>query len=242
MTTPDDHIADAPDPIDTEGPRQRVAAALRRLSHAVVAHEADPEVLEQVAARADRIAAEVEDGTPRSRPVSDIKRRLFEKPSPSGTPLNHFDDCIVSGPTNPMGIGVQVRRDGDEAVGEVTLGQAFEGAPKRAHGGITAAIFDDVMGYVLVLLRLPAYTGRLEVQYRAPVPLGRRLEVRGRLVERDERKLKMAAIMTLADDPERPVVAEAEGLFIAIPPERLGIDPDELARYTAAGEDGHVDQ
>jgi acyl-coenzyme A thioesterase PaaI-like protein len=204
--------------------RERAAAALRRLGHAVVGHECDPELLEQIAVRADRIAADVELGTPRSRPIDQIKRQLWETPPPDGGRMSHFSECIVSGQANPMGIAIEVRRDGDDAVAIVRLGPAFEGAPTRAHGGVTAAVFDDVMGYVLVLQRTPAYTGRLTVRYRAPVPVGAELIVRARLKERQGRKLWMVAEMTCGDE----LLCDAEALFIGIPPERLGIDPDRL--------------
>ncbi len=86
------------------------------------------------------------------------------------------------------------------------------------------------MGYVLVVHRLPAFTGRLTVNYRAPVPLGVDLSVRARLRNRSGRKLFMVAEMTHGDD----VICDAEGLFIAIPPERLGLPPD-AAEVAGAG-------
>jgi acyl-coenzyme A thioesterase PaaI-like protein len=211
-----------PEPPEVLQARKRAAAALRRLGHAVVGHQCDPALLEQVAVRADRIAAEVELGTPRSRPISDIKRRLWETPPPDGGRMSHFDECVVSGGANPMGVGIEVRREGDEAVADLRLGPAFEGAPKRAHGGIVAAVFDDVMGYVLMLHRTPAYTGRLEVRYRAPVPIGADLTCRARLRERDGRKLLITSSMHAGDE----LLCEAEGLFVAIPPERLGISSE----------------
>lgn len=208
--------------------RDRAAAALRRLGHAVVGHNADAELLERVAQAATATADLVEQGEPRSRPIESIKRRLWEDPPPDGGPMSHFAECVVSGTANPMGIAIDVRREGDEAVADFNLGAAFEGAPKRAHGGIVAAIFDDVMGYVLVVHRTPAFTGRLTVNYRAPVPMGQDMTVRARLAQRSGRKLTMTAQMTLASDPEHPVICDAEGLFIAIPPERLGIKPEDL--------------
>jgi acyl-coenzyme A thioesterase PaaI-like protein len=118
-----------------------------------------------------------------------------------------------------MGIAVRVRRDRDEAVASVVLESAFEGAPGRAHGGIVAAVFDDTMGFVLSMLRQPAFTGRLTVTYRAPTPVNEHLEFRARLVHRDGRKLTIGAEATSASGI---VVAEAEGLFIAIPADRFG--------------------
>ena len=202
--------------------RERAAGALRRLGNALVGHECDAELLEQIAVRADRIAADVEQGTPRSRPVELMKRSLWEAPPADGGPMSHFPECMVSGKANPMGLAIDVRREGDEAVASFRLGPAFEGAPKRAHGGAVAAVFDDVMGYVLRLVSVPAYTGKLSLNYRAPVPVGEPLEVRARLARRDGRKLWIEAEMTLEDE-QRKVIGDAEALFIAIPPERLGI-------------------
>jgi acyl-coenzyme A thioesterase PaaI-like protein len=150
-----------------------------------------------------------------------MKRRLWASPPADGQPMSHFAECVVSGAANPMGIAIQVRRAGDGAVADFNLGPAFEGAPGRAHGGVVAAVFDDVMGYVLVIQRTPAYTGRLTVRYRAPVPVGADLTVLARLVRREGRKLWMESQMLHGDE----CVAEADALFIAIPPERLGLPP-----------------
>ena len=209
-----------------ETARDRAAASLRRLGHAVVGHDADEALLDRIAQVAASTAETVEQGTARSRPIDAIKRRLWEDPPVDGGPMSHFAECVVSGTANPMGIAINVRRDGDEAVADFNLGAAFEGAPRRAHGGIVAAIFDDVMGYVLVVHRTPAFTGRLTVNYRAPVPIGADMTVRARLRHRSGRKLSMTASMTLASDPAHPVICDAEGLFIAIPPERFGVQPD----------------
>ena len=204
-------------------PRDRAAAALRRLGHAVVGHDADPALLERIAELADRTAGTVETGTSRSRPSESIKRRLWEDAPADGSAMSHFAECVVSGSANPMGIAITVRREGVQAVADFNLGPAFEGAPRRAHGGVVAAIFDDVMGYVLVLHRTPAFTGRLTVNYRAPVPMGVDMTVRAWLESQSGRKMSMRAEMTLADEADRPVICDAEGLFIAIPPERFGL-------------------
>ncbi len=132
--------------------------------------------------------------------------------------MDHFPDCVVSGQANPMGVAIKAHREGDEVVTSVVLGSAFEGAPGRAHGGIVAAIFDDTMGFVLTVLRLPAFTGRLTVSYDAPTPVGEEICFRARLRERDGRKLVIDGEAYHRDAR----IARAEGLFIAIPPERLG--------------------
>lgn len=199
--------------------RVEAATALRRLGHALVSHEVDDDVLERMAHVASELASELGSGAARSRPVDDMKRRLYATPPADGESMDHFPDCVVSGVANPMGVAMRVHREGDEAVATVRLGPAFEGAPGRAHGGVVAAVFDDAMGFVLSMLSTPAFTGWLRVSYLAPTPVGEELEFRARLAERDGRKLLVSGEAR----HEGALVARAEGLFVTIPPERLGV-------------------
>ena len=198
--------------------RIECAGALRQLGHALVGHAVDDVVFDRVTEFVAGVLPEVERAEPRSRPVDDMKARLFGAVPEDGASLEHYPDCIVSGPANPMGIALECRREGDDAVATVSLGAAFEGAPGRAHGGIVAAVFDDVMGFVLSMVPTPAYTGRLSVGYLAPTPLEIELEFRARLRDRDGRKLWIEGEAT-ADGGR---FAEAEGLFIVVPVERFG--------------------
>ena len=85
--------------------------------------------------------------------------------------IDPMDDRAVAGSANPTAVVLETWRDGDDAVAEVWYGPAFIGAPGRVHGGMVAAVFDDVTGFVLADVREPGFTGRLEVSYRAPVPI-----------------------------------------------------------------------
>jgi acyl-coenzyme A thioesterase PaaI-like protein len=145
---------------------------------------------------------------------------MFDVEVPDGAQVVHFDECFVSGPWNPLGIAVVVHREGDEAVARVQLGPAFEGAPGRSHGGIVAAIFDDVLGYQLVFVHEPAFTGELTVRYLAPTPIGQPLEFRSRVTGRDGRKIYVEAEARV-DGPEGEPVATAHATFVAISNDRL---------------------
>jgi acyl-coenzyme A thioesterase PaaI-like protein len=110
------------------------------------------------------------------------------------------------------------RRVGDEAIAEVTLGAAAAGSPDIAHGGIVAALLDDIMGFVLSSLqRSPGVTARLEIQFRRPVPIGVPLSVRGRLRNREGRKLFIDASV----EHDGTVLAEAAALFLAVDPDAV---------------------
>ncbi len=154
----------------------------------------------------------------RVRAPLDMMRAIFNAPPPDGTQRPRFPDSIVTGKANPMGLAADIGREGDEAVLRTTLGPAFEGAPGRAHGGTVAALLDEVMGFVLSIHATPAYTGRLTVTYRAPTPLGVELDMRARLRSRHGRKLRIDAVARHGT----AVIAQAEGLFIAVDPERFG--------------------
>ncbi|MEX1164906.1 MAG: PaaI family thioesterase [Nitriliruptor sp.] len=208
MTDPHDH------------PRARAAAALRRLGHALSGHEADADLLERMAVAADRVAGELEAAPSRSRDMLELKRRMFEVQVADGDRIVHFDECFVSGPWNPLGIAIDVHRDGDEAVARVELGPAFEGAPGRSHGGIVAAIFDDVQGYLLTFTNTAAFTGEITVRYLAATPIGQPLEFRSRLVRREGRKLYCEAEARVTEG-DGEIVATSHAVFIAIAPSRM---------------------
>lgn len=194
-------------------PRTEAAAAMRRLGHAMMAHEVGDDLLLRVAEAADRVADDLESQPRRRRDYVDIKRRMYEADLTEGRAISHFDECFVSGSQNPMGIAMEVRREGEEMVAQVVLGAAFEGAPGRSHGGIVAAVFDDVLGYLTTLHATPAFTGSLTVNYLAPTPIGVPLEFRARVLNRDGRRIFTSAEATT---PEGVIVATATATFIAV--------------------------
>jgi len=205
MSTPPLRHADAD---RASASRLAAAAAVRALVHALVDHEADDAVLDELAGEAGAWAGRLTGGPRRTRPSDGLA--LWEAVHPDGDELHCFVDCLVSGPANPMSAGGQAHRDGDEAVLRVTLAPGFEGLPGRSHGGIVASLFDEVMGFALYMDGVPAYTAWLRVDYRAPVPVGLPLEFRARVTGRDGRKCMISAELT---SPEGPGPT-AEALFV----------------------------
>ena len=92
-----------------------------------------------------------------------------------------FEDRAVAGRANPTSVDLEVRFEETRWSPDVVLHRAFEGAPGRAHGGIVAAVFDDVTGFVIGFLGEPAFTGELTVRFVAPVPVEELLVIRARL-------------------------------------------------------------
>ena len=209
--------------------RLAAAAALRSLNHAFVAHDRDVEGLEALRAAVDAQTAAMEAGARRDR-LALIRAAAVAAGDDAGgfvpqRPGSGFEDRAVAGRANPTSLDFEVDfsvQEGDDIVARVTLRRAFEGAPGRAHGGIVAAAFDDVTGYVIGRLGEPAFTGELTVRFLAPVPVDETLVIRTRLESRERRKLFITAEM-LADDV---VIATCKAIYITVDPSIFAGAPD----------------
>lgn len=206
-------------PIDDA--RTDAAAALRDLVHAFAAHDADGDVLRALAAVARAQTAAL-DGTPRRDRLALMRAGVGVEGFPDRTAGSSFEDRAVGGTSNPTGVELDVRFEGQEIVAEVVLRRAFEGAPGRAHGGIVAAAFDDVTGFVIGLLHEPAFTGELTVRYVAPVPVDETLVMRARLDGRERRKLFISAEAHAGE----LLVATCRAIYITVDPTRFAAAPD----------------
>jgi acyl-coenzyme A thioesterase PaaI-like protein len=198
--------------------RARAGRAIRDLGHAVIGHQADDQLLDELVERLDELTARLTDGPPRSREPGTFQRGDDWGAAPDQVVLTGFDDRPVSGRSSPLGLEPLIRREGDEIVAEVTLHSAHEGAPGRSHGGVVAALFDDIYGFVLSLTRTPAFTGELTIRYEAGTPLHEPLTCRVRLAEQVGRKLHMTGELTTAAGQ---VCVRSRATFIAIDTSRI---------------------
>lgn len=73
------------------------------------------------------------------------------------------------------------------------------------------------------ILKVPAFTGRLSVTYRAPTPVGVPLVFRARLEGRDDRKLQLVASAFVEGGD---LLAEAAATFVVVSLERMLASPD----------------
>ena len=193
---------------------------MRALSEALVAHDTDEATLDEVAGWAADLSTRIRQGPRRDRAADYLHRRYTDPPPPEGRAFITSSDRPVSGPANPSAVAVTMRRVGGEARAEIEFDRRFESAPGRVHGGITAAVFDDVMGYVQVIDGVAAYTLELQVRYLAAVPTYTPIDLRARTTERTERRSIVTAEAKIAGSEE--IIADARGIFAVIPRERLG--------------------
>jgi len=195
---------------DVSEARVRAGRAIRNIGHSVVGHHAPDELLDEVASTLDALVARLDEYTPRHRAADGFQRREEEPVPAEGEAFHTYPDRPYSGSSSPLGVDLRVVRHEDEVVAHFTLRAAHEGAPERSHGGIVAAIFDDVFGFVLQLNRLMAFTGELTIRYEAGTPIGKPLQLHARLMGKEGRKLYIVG--ELFDGETR--VATGKSVFI----------------------------
>lgn len=118
--------------------------------------------------------------------------------------------CLAHGQCR-LGVGALVR-DGAATRAAVICAKHFHAGPQVAHGGWTAAVFDDVMGRSTILRGAPAVTGTMTVDFLKPVPVEEALVVEVLVEGNEGRRWMLSATLRLArgDVP----LARAHGVWI----------------------------
>ena len=143
----------------------------------------------------------------------------------------HFPTCFGCGPEAGGGAGLRVaaHREGDDIVATHSFGEQHSGAPGIAHGGLVAALVDELLGYVVWLRHEPAVTRTLELDYRQPVLVGVSYDLRARIDRVDGRKVFASCEGRIAGGA--PTFRGA-GLFVKVEPTHFSIGGAAAARPT----------
>jgi acyl-coenzyme A thioesterase PaaI-like protein len=150
-----------------------------------------------------------------------LPERNPSAPAPGEPIPSHYSRCYVCGDDHEMGLALRVVAGaGLSLTGEFTVTEHHQGAPGLAHGGLLTAAFDDALGSLNWLLTAPAVTGRLETDFRRPVPVGSTLHIHAEVVGVKGRKVFTRAVGRL-DSADGPVALTAAALFIQVPIEHF---------------------
>jgi acyl-coenzyme A thioesterase PaaI-like protein len=142
-------------------------------------------------------------------------------------------NCFVCGIENPCGLHLKFYITGPgEVTADYTVPECYQGYPGVVHGGIVAAMLDEVSGRAHMGGDPPRfmYTARLEMRYRRNVPVGQPLRLVG---QAGKSKGRTATAIGKIYDQAGVVLAEAEALLVDVPGcvelETLGwkVYPDE---------------
>lgn len=139
-----------------------------------------------------------------------------DAPKPGEDLGSHYPGCFGCGEERPEGLHLRVvAGEGLSVSASFAVGPAHQGAPGLIHGGLLSTAFDEVMGTVSWLLRVPAVTGRLETDFLRPVPVGHGVHLAAWCVGRAGRKIYHRAEARL-DASDGPLVAKAAALFVVV--------------------------
>jgi uncharacterized protein (TIGR00369 family) len=127
--------------------------------------------------------------------------------------------CFACGELNEAGLHLELHTDPTGSWVETTLAPAYQGWDAVAHGGIVSTLLDEVMAWSVIGRGTWGMTARMAVQFRRPVPTGRRIRAEGTVVEESRRVFRTEGRIL---DPETgDELATAEGTFLAVPPAEL---------------------
>lgn len=110
-----------------------------------------------------------------------------------------------------LGIGDLVR-EGPRTHADVRCAEIFHAGPRVAHGGWTAAMFDDVMGRTMIERGVQAVTGSLTIDFLKPVPVEEALVVEVSVGAQEGRRWTLSASLRLARDEVS--LASAKGVWV----------------------------
>jgi uncharacterized protein (TIGR00369 family) len=137
--------------------------------------------------------------------------------------------CFACGVDSKIGLKMRFFNSGPgEVRADYTVDDEYQGYPGIVHGGVVAAMLDEVTARVNMGGDNPRFmfTARLNIRYRQHVPTGEKLRLIGKVVQNKKRTAKARGeIYNLNGE----LLAEAEALLVDIPDEEMkSLDPEEL--------------
>jgi uncharacterized protein (TIGR00369 family) len=135
--------------------------------------------------------------------------------NPTLKQLPEHGSCFICGSENPHNIGLRWVVDEKGVVSsEFTLTLAQQGPPGYAHGGLSAAVLDEVMGAAVWQAGNTVAAAKIEVNYRRPVPLEKLIKTKGFITRRVRRKIYARGEIFFEDGT---LLVEGKGLFVIAP-------------------------
>lgn len=123
--------------------------------------------------------------------------------------------CMVCGVENPFGLKARFHEtDRNEVIALFHPRQCHQSYPDITHGGISAAILDEVIGRAIMAFydrKTFGVTIELNVRYKRPVPYGSELKAIGRITRDNGRIFEGTGEIYL---PDGSLAVSAEGKYM----------------------------
>ena len=125
-----------------------------------------------------------------------------------------YRGCFVCGQDNVIGLNLNFQSDGEVTRTTWISDRRHEGYKGIVHGGLLAAVLDEVMIKAALAKDIRCVTASMEVKYKAPAEVGDELQFEGRITEQKGR-----IILTVGSvrNSKGVVVAQATGKYMTVP-------------------------
>ena len=124
------------------------------------------------------------------------------------------ENCFLCGHSNPLGLKVRFKRDGDRVYTEYCPDEGRVGYHGLVHGGIVAALLDETMGWAAALaIGRMCITAEVTIRYVKSVPVGTKIIVSAKPAGCSRR---LGVAEGEVRDLDGTVYARASGKFLPI--------------------------
>lgn len=148
--------------------------------------------------------------------------------------------CFICGTENNAGLNARFyETEKGEVACIFTPRQEHQSYPGRLHGGVSAAILDELIGRAIMIKEPNTWgvTCELNVKYKKPVPLDISLKAVGRITDVNRKLFKAEGEIYL---PNGDIAVIASGLYMKLPIEKIvegtGVDMNDEV-FVIEGED-----
>jgi len=133
------------------------------------------------------------------------------------TQLWKYENCLVCGDKNEIGMNLPFDYDGEVAATEYTAEARFEGYKEVLHGGILTALLDEVMAKAIFGKMILVATVEIKVKFKKPVKTGEKIKLEGQYTGERGNLVFATSKATL---PDGSLAAEAHGKFFRLEAEK----------------------
>ena len=130
--------------------------------------------------------------------------------------IREYPNCFGCGKNNPNGLQLTFRHQGGALVTDFTPGGTHEGWPGIVHGGIISTLLYEVMENLAYQNGTVAMMRDLEVNFRRPAKIGRRITAVARLELSADREMSVTATLV-----QNNLVAEGSARLVALSNEQI---------------------
>ncbi len=129
--------------------------------------------------------------------------------------LKNYTMCFGCGQDNPIGLKLKFTWDGQTASAEFTPGENHQGWAGYIHGGVTAALLDESIGWAGLFAGFHSVTARMETRYRKMIPIGKPVKLTCTITKTTSRLLETEAKIVSQDGT---LMAEATSTQFIVSP------------------------